>query len=389
VFRYQHGTKKHRGGKTVLKLQATLLLGAIAIGLSAPAQAQDIQSVPKKYSWSTGSVANTSVSDKMVARHTVSVPRNSAGLRIHFAKAHFGKDALIRIRTEVDHQTIVLNEEKLAAFNFATPYLNGSSAVVELWVRGGAKTAGIAIVGIEAILPKPRTESICGSSDDRVDSNITAIGRMLSTGTDEGGCTGTLISENCMVSAGHCAADGYTNLAEFNVPRSNADGSPNHPSAENQYPMEKLYDFQNDGAGQDWSVYRIKANPMTSKTAGSLQGIFKIRTEMTKPGDKIRITGYGTDDGEDNVAQQTNAATVVQVNGSEIVHDVDTMPGNSGSTIINEDTKEIIGIHTHGGCSGGGNHGTLLIAHERFKKAVAACLADDKKEGFSVGRNRR
>ena len=52
------------------------------------------------------------------------------------------------------------------------------------------------------------------------------------------------------------------------------------------------------------------------------------------------------------------------------------MGGNSGSSIILELTQEIIGIHTHGGCTsfGGTNQGTLINEHKKLVAAIKACL---------------
>ena len=59
-----------------------------------------------------------------------------------------------------------------------------------------------------------------------------------------------------------------------------------------------------------------------------------------------------------------------------ILHRVDTQGGNSGSSIINESTQKIVGIHTHGGCftMGGTNIGTLLANHDKAQEAIKSCL---------------
>lgn len=373
----------------MLKHITILFAGAICISAACTAHAQDVESVKKLSRWATGSAQNTSEADKMVARQTFFAPKNASGIRLHFERGQMGEDAVIRILTPFDRRTLVLNDKKLSGFKFSTPFLNGNKAIVEFWVRSKGASRGIAVKGIEAMMPRSQgfAESICGGSDDRASSNIPPIARMMGELKDLGGCTGTLISENCMVSAGHCAPE-YLNIAQFNVPKSNDDKSLNHPKPEDQYPIQKIYDFQNEDEGKDWSVYRLQPNPVTGKSAGSVQGAFTIRTQMTRPGDRIRISGFGKANGALHATQQTHAAIVKSIDGTTIIHEVDTEPGNSGSTIIHEDSKEIIGIHTHGGCSMGGNRGTLIVAHERFKKAIAACLAEDKREGFKVGRNR-
>jgi V8-like Glu-specific endopeptidase len=102
-------------------------------------------------------------------------------------------------------------------------------------------------------------------------------------------------------------------------------------------------------------------------------------------GAELRVTGYGKDSDPDrNFSQQTHSGDHAGVFGdSELRHRIDTMGGNSGSTIINEATQEIIGIHTHGGCStaeDSANAGTSLAKNQEFVNAVKACLALTKKE---------
>ncbi|MEE8324646.1 MAG: trypsin-like peptidase domain-containing protein, partial [Candidatus Humimicrobiaceae bacterium] len=81
-------------------------------------------------------------------------------------------------------------------------------------------------------------------------------------------------------------------------------------------------------------------------------------------GQTIRITGYGLDDSppEWSQVQQTHAGPYVSVDvGAYIVqYEVDTLAGNSGSAVLDEQTGEAIGIHTSEGCdeAGGANLGT-------------------------------
>ena len=55
--------------------------------------------------------------------------------------------------------------------------------------------------------------------------------------------------------------------------------------------------------------------------------------------------------------------------------------GNSGSPVIHEETGHAVGVHTHGGCSSGGNHGTRVdrsdfAAHVEFLMRTCAQDSD-------------
>ena len=59
--------------------------------------------------------------------------------------------------------------------------------------------------------------------------------------------------------------------------------------------------------------------------------------------------------------QVTTLVPFVDSFGDTLQYAVDTSGGNSGSAVLNENTGEAIGIHTHAGCnSSGGNHGTAI-----------------------------
>lgn len=101
--------------------------------------------------------------------------------------------------------------------------------------------------------------------------------------------------------------------------------------------------------------------------------------------DSCAITGYGVDRGDSsgNFAQQTHTGKLKTVgtliNRTHLRHTADTTGGNSGSSIILESTEQIIGIHSHAGCtsSGGANQGTVIAKHKKLVKAIKTCLASD------------
>ncbi|MBT7609168.1 MAG: trypsin-like serine protease [Bacteriovoracaceae bacterium] len=220
-------------------------------------------------------------------------------------------------------------------------------------------------------------KTICGQQDDRVPSFNPKIARVLKIGAPAG-CTLTMIGRTCAISAGHCIST--FEAAEFNTPLSSG-GTIQHPPKEDIYMVDKsTLVYKNGGMGNDYAVLRLKANAITGKLAGDLQGHYDVSFNMPETGDMVRITGYGADraDRERNFAQQTHNGPIERLSRSSAVmnHRADTMGGNSGSSIIHENTGKIIAIHTHGGCSrrGGANGSTLLAAHKKAQAAIKACL---------------
>lgn len=226
-------------------------------------------------------------------------------------------------------------------------------------------------------------KSICGPSDDRELSSVSPIGR-LSSGDAYMGCTVTMIGERCAISAGHC--DVVFDRAEFNtLPSENEEPVPSAP--EDTYFIDKdSIVFENLGPGQDWAVFKIKANEITGKLAGSVQGYYSVSMEKPTLGETLRITGYGVASGNStgNFAQQTHTGELlgfghIFFNNKIIRHGVDTMGGNSGSTIISEGTQQVVGIHTHGGCRerGGSNMGSTIYNNTDLQDAILSCLESE------------
>ncbi|GAB4145861.1 MAG: hypothetical protein Fur0037_13830 [Planctomycetota bacterium] len=96
----------------------------------------------------------------------------------------------------------------------------------------------------------------------------------------------------------------------------------------------------------------------------------------------IRITGYGTGNGTTgsptaNQAQKTHAGPRVSTSTANAVsYRTDTTGGNSGSPVIYEPAGQVVGVHTHGGCtsSGGRNSGTSA-GRSDYANARAAALS--------------
>lgn len=220
-------------------------------------------------------------------------------------------------------------------------------------------------------------KTICGEVDDRLPSNNPMVARSIRSG-DNGGCTLTMIGKACAISAGHCHST--FEIAQFNTPMSQ-NGRIGYPAPEDSYEVDKSsITYRNGGMGNDYAVLRLLPNSVTGKLAGDAQGYYPVSFTAPNIGDIVRITGYGLDTAEPdrNLAQQSHIGPIANFStrGGGMGHQVDTMGGNSGSSIILEDTGEIIGIHTHGGCytRGGANGSTSIAHHPELQKAITACL---------------
>jgi V8-like Glu-specific endopeptidase len=202
----------------------------------------------------------------------------------------------------------------------------------------------------------------------------------------QSGCTGWLVSNGAVLTAGHCPV-AVGDVLEFNVPASNANGTINSANVNDQYPVTSISTVVNGGLGNDYQVLAIGPNSITKSRAHVVNGFFRMVNTTPANGSIIRVTGFGLDnapngtggvgaaccdiDGDsvcDNncnsasQTEQTHTATYAGLTGTSHTYTVDTTPANSGSPIIWEAFGVTIGIHTNGGCTstGGSNSGTAF-----------------------------
>ena len=177
---------------------------------------------------------------------------------------------------------------------------------------------------------------------------------------------------------GHCHS--ILDEVSFNVPKSR-NGQLGRSLDKDRYQIDRYETYYaNNGLGDDYAVLKLLANEVTGKLPGEVQGHYDVSFERVKIGDVIFVTGYGKDARPDrNHSQQTHQASIVSLSQSTLQHNIDTRFGNSGSVIIDQVTKKIIGIHTHGACysEGGSNFGTLISRHTRLSQAIRNCLSSD------------
>jgi V8-like Glu-specific endopeptidase len=279
-----------------------------------------------------------------------------------------------------DGRTIVDWQGWSAAFN-------GGEVVLELVAAPGSIGNRVVVDEVTRGLPgTPATESICGPTDDRALSSDPREGRLFV------GCTGWMIGQDLMLTAGHCTASGSP-VIEFNVPLSTTGGSVVRSHPDDQYPFTILNRL-NGGVGADWSVQRVGPNSNhgqlpTQRNGGQWYTLGAVPSSPA--GQNIRITGYGSTSSPVSptwyLAQKTHLGTLSTIGGTSLCYATDTTGGNSGSPVIHENTGHAIGIHTHGGCSstGGCNSGTRIDRGDLQQAITAAGQTPGRLNAFGVG----
>lgn len=253
------------------------------------------------------------------------------------------------------------------------------------------------ILNFESLLAFEK--SICGPHDNRarVENNPRVL--RVSKKGDNSGCTATMISESCAISAGHCKITLYK--GEVNPPKSRGRRGRAMPATkENTYyvdqdSIEYEYDGWSDKIGKDWSVFRFKRNEHTGKLPGENGNFYEVDlVDPIQNGDEITIYGFGIDkdNPELNTTLQIHTGKIIDQDTNDqgelaiMSHDVDTTGGNSGSSILRESRtppyqKKVVGIHTNGGCHsrGGKNKGTIILSKPNLVAAIKRCLSTERK----------
>jgi len=299
-------------------------------------------------------------------------------MQLHFSKANLGSESYIIITSLKDGKWQKLDAVTIEQWNNYSAFFNGDAVEIQLFAASFDKDV---FVNIDEITVgdwaggSPYT-SICGPTDDRISSNQPATGRLMNIG-----CTAWIIPNGKFVSAGHCLDGSGATIMEFQVPPSLPSGTVQHPGPEDQYSVDvSTKIFTNGGVGNDWGVFEVFPNSVTSLMPKEAQGAYWPLVQDLGP-DSIRITGYGVDGGVANQTQQTHIGPNAGSSGTTMRYVTDTQGGNSGSPVINGLTGEAVGVHTHGGCnsSGGNNNGTSTF-HAAFWAAVdegaGGCLVE-------------
>jgi V8-like Glu-specific endopeptidase len=150
------------------------------------------------------------------------------------------------------------------------------------------------------------------------------------------GCSGTLISDDLFLSAGHCGyAVGHTVRFDYqNAP----DGSARTPR---DFAVTQVVEQENT-ATWDYAIVRLANSP------GREFGHANIAAIDPPAGSVVTIIGHPA-----GRAKEIHAGAVLDYSSSVgtnwFRHQVDTVGGNSGSGVLNSD-GQVIGVHTNAGC---------------------------------------
>ncbi len=333
--------------RSLPKLGALLFLLFLLLPFMNRAQTKELPSRYEAYNMSIRSEGIQSKSRSEVITRTIS-EKGATWLRLFLKEVNLGQNSTLTITSELDGATQTLTATTIKDWKNTTAYFNGDKVTLRLTVAPGERSIGFNIFEIGIGETDPGMKSQCGSNDDRVDSNDAAIGRIVPIG-----CTGWIISNGRLVTAGHCV-NSRAQLIEFNVPKSNPDRSIVHPGPEDQYPIGNFVtDYVRGQPETDWAVFTASANSQTGLTPIEAQGK-SFNVVQSAPGNSITITGFGTDTGIDNQTQQIHTGPLSSVNNTFVRYRTDTTGGNSGSPIIDAATGNAVGVHAYGGCSGSG-----------------------------------
>ena len=263
------------------------------------------------------------------------------------------------------------------------------SFAIQFWTDGGGImvnvfhifSAFLLLLTITPTISSSSEKSICFHRDLRFLSTDPRVGRIQRPDSTSG-CTATLISRSCVITAGHC--NKKFKEVHFNVPLSTFDGKIKPSEPHNIYQVdEHSIVFSEEAKGDDFAVMRLVANEQTGFFPGDIQGHYPVYVGPIDIGSHIRVIGYGADRDEGqkerNYAQQTSFADIKEVEGSYITYQADTWGGSSGSPVVSIYDR-IIAIHTHGDCdeTGGRNSGTLVSSNRDLQVAIISCLQWEK-----------
>lgn len=310
------------------------------------AQAQD--ELPRKYEAYSWSSNNERLLGQEIS-HTVNI-EGAKWLRLYFDDISLPSGSQVVITSALDGSTQVLDATKMSQWSNSSAYFNGNEVTVS--INAKSPGAGISIYELEIgeVDEGPSTRSQCGSADNRTDSNNPAIGRLVPIG-----CTGWIIRNGKIVTAGHCA-NSRAQVLEFNVPQSNFNGSIVHPPVQDQFPVSQssiVSPYTGGNPDSDWAVFNTGTNNQ-GETPIQAQGS-SFNVIQSSPGSSITITGYGVDTGSDNQTQQTHTGPLDRTTNTRVYYQTDTEGGNSGSPIIDTNTGNAVGVHAYGGCSTNGS----------------------------------
>ena len=214
--------------------------------------------------------------------------------------------------------------------------------------------------------------SICGPTNDAqfvnsyngtlgpsiafVQANKNSKGAMESSPTGGKFCSGSLISTNLFLTAGHCVDAGSVGeFVSFNFER-----AANSTALLPQTHVRITAVVEDARSGVDYAIVRLEGTP------GNTFGIAPVAAADAAVGSAITIIGHPA-----GQPKQIEAGTVASRSGDFLRYgNLDTLGGSSGSGILNS-AGQIVGVHTLSGCTRtGGTNSGIRIARIRQVSSV-------------------
>lgn len=215
----------------------------------------------------------------------------------------------------------------------------------------------------EAELDEVEQPTICGRTNDAqhvnsyngtlgpsiafVQANKGSKGAMETTTTSGKFCSGSLISANLFLTAGHCVDAGTVGeFVSFNFER-----AANSTQLLPQTHVRVTAVVEDERGGVDYAIIQLAGTP------GNTFGIAPVAASDPAVGAALTIIGH-----PEGQPKQIEAGTLSSISGDFLrYNNIDTLGGNSGSGILNA-SGQIVGVHTLGGCTatGGFNSGPRI-----------------------------
>ncbi len=180
--------------------------------------------------------------------------------------------------------------------------------------------------------PVEQYAGAAGATEPFVDYHESRVGYHVNVG-----CSGTLISDDLFLSAGHCGYQlGDTVRFDYQVSPAGA------PRAPRDFTVAQVVE-QEFNASWDYSIVRLNGSPGREYGHANLAAV--------DPPANSRVTVIGHPSGR---AKEIHAGPVVDyaspIGAAWFRYQVDTEPGNSGSGILDAQGR-LVGVHTNGGCN--------------------------------------